>query len=391
MTWKVTDVVSQRIEFVVRAISGKESVSQLCHEYGISRQTGHLWLKRYRENRTFTALEDRSHAPVHVRNRSARYIEDRVIQLRRLDGWAGRKIQQVLETEDGIRISARTVDRILKREGCIDKEDQNRPALRRYERQQPNELWQMDFKGQYPTDQGDCFPLTVLDDHSRYVLGLYALSGTGTEGVRNSLIHAFQNHGLPDQILTDHGTPWWNVNSCEDRLTQIGVLLIKQAVKLSFSGVGHPQTQGKVERFHRTMARSILYRGQPRHFSEWQATLDGIRETYNHRRPHEALGMKVPASSYSPNRRLYNPKPAEWIYPPDWTVTELNGSGNLQYCGRQYFVSKAIAREPVAFKAVDSKLLVRFRHMYVREIDLERRETYALIAAVLPELPVKTV
>src|SRR5262245_51442360 len=110
------------IEFVIRAISKKESVTELCRRYGISRQTGHLWLKRYREFGNFAALEDRSHAAVHVWNRSQRKIEELVLQIRRQDGWAGRKIQHILECEHGIRISARTVDRILKREGCIDNE-----------------------------------------------------------------------------------------------------------------------------------------------------------------------------------------------------------------------------------------------------------------------------
>src|SRR5215471_13571573 len=168
MTWKVSNVVSQRIEFVVRVMSKKESVSELCREYGISRQTGHLWLKRYRDFGTFAALEDRSHAPVHVWNRSQRRIEELVLQIRRQDGWAGRKIQRVLEQEHGIRISSRTVDRILKREGCIAKEEANRPALKRFERDRPNELWQMDFKGQFSTHEGYCYPLTLIDDHSRY-------------------------------------------------------------------------------------------------------------------------------------------------------------------------------------------------------------------------------
>jgi transposase InsO family protein len=384
MTWKVSDVVSQRIEFVVRAICNKETVSELCQEYGISRQTGHLWLKRYRENGTFAALEDRSHAPVHVPNRTERRIEELVLNVRRRDGWAGRKIQQILKREHGIELSARTVDRILKREGCINKEDSTRPALKRFERQRPNELWQMDFKGQYHTRDGFCYPLTVLDDHSRYVVGLYALQGTGVEGVRDSLIRTFETYGLPDQLLTDHGTPWWNVNSVEAGLTQIGVMLLKQGVKLCHSGIGHPQTQGKVERFHRTMARSLEYRGEPDRMADWQASLDDLRDTYNNRRPHEALNMEVPAQRYQPSRRLYQPQPAEWSYPQDWTVVRLNGSGNLQYGRRQYFVSKALRNEHVAFRAVEMKLLVRFRNMYVREINLEQEESYALLARVEP-------
>jgi transposase InsO family protein len=384
MTWKVSDVLSQRIEFVVRARSNKESVSELCEEYGISRQTGHLWLKRYREAGTFAALEDRSHAALHVWNRSEQRIEELVVQLRREDGWAGRKIQQILEQEHGIRISARTVDRILKRQGCIDNEELNRPALNRFERKKPNQLWQMDFKGQYWSNDGFCYPLTILDDHSRYVVGLTALKGTGSEGVRDSLIQAFETYGLPDQMLADHGTPWWNVNSTDGSLTQIGVMLIKQGVKLSHGGVGHPQTQGKVERFHRTLKRSLRYRGEPSRFDDWQASLDRIRDSYNNRRPHEALNMDVPAQHYSASHRRFQNQPVEWNYPEQWTVVRLNGSGNLNYARRQYFVSKALRYEEIAFRKVETKLLVRFRHTYVREIDLGRGETYALLAEITP-------
>ena len=389
MTWKVSNVVSQRIEFVVRAISKKETVSELCRQYGISRQTGHLWLKRYRDFGTFAALDDRSHAAVHVWNRSHRKIEELVLEIRRQDGWAGRKIQQILESEHGIRISARTVDRILKREGCIRNDELNRPALKRFEREAPNELWQMDFKGQYRTEVGFCYPLSILDDHSRYVVGLYALRTTAMEGVRDSLIETFQTYGLPDQILTDHGTPWWNVNSPEAGLTQIGVMLIKQNVKLSHSGIGHPQTQGKVERFHKTMARSLRYRGEPQRFMDWQASLDQVRDSYNNRRPHESLDMAVPSARYRPSRRAYQTQPTEWSYSNDWLVVRLNASGNLSYGGRQYFVSKALPYETVAIRAVERKLLVRFRHTYVREIDLGRNESYALLADVL-EPPVQT-
>jgi transposase InsO family protein len=380
MTWKVSNVLSQRIEFVVRAISKRASVSSLCQEYAISRQTGHLWLKRYRQLGTFAALEDRSHAPVRVWNKSKRRIEELVVQIRGHDGWAGRKIQRVLEQEHGIRISARTVDRILKREGCIAKEEANRPALKRFERDNPNELWQMDFKGQFSTADGYCYPLTLIDDHSRYVVGLHALGGTGVEGVRDSLIETFQSYGLPDRLLTDHGTPWWNVNSPDAGLTQIGVLLMKQGVRLLHSGIGHPQTQGKVERFHRTLARSLQYRGAPCRLGDWQVCVDRIRQTYNNHRPHEALDMQVPAQRYQPSGRLYQTRPSDWSYTEEWTVARLNGSGNLSYGRRQYFVSKALRNEDVAFRPVEMKLLVRFRNMYVREIDLSRHESHALLA-----------
>ena len=379
MSWKARDVVSQRIEFVVRAVKGEVGVSQLCREYGISRETGHLWLKRYREAGSFTALQDRSRAAHRIWNRTDSRIEDQVLALRKEQGWAGRKIEWVLKRDLGIEVSARTVDRILNRRGCIDNRDRNRSALTRFERGEPNELWQMDFKGQYPLGGRDyCLPLTMLDDHSRYVVGLFALTGTGMEDVRTSLITTFKRTGVPDEMLMDHGCPWWNTGN-ERGLTQLSVMLMKQGVRLSYSGVGHPQTQGKVERFHRTLAESLKCKGIPKVFADWQPRLDQIRHEYNDVRPHESLEMQVPSQRYRCGLRAYTDKPSEWKYPEELTPVELNSQGSLDYRRRRYFISRALAKETVALQQVDSKLLVRFRHMYVREVDLITAETRSLI------------
>jgi transposase InsO family protein len=388
MSWKAREVVSQRIEFVIRAVRG-EGVSKLCREYGISRETGHVWLKRYREAGSFTALQDRSRAAHRVWNRTDSSIEGEVLALRREQGWAGRKIQCVLKRDLGIEVSARTVDRILNREGCIDKENRHRPALKRFQREEPNQLWQMDFKGQYPlADRGHCFPLTILDDHSRYLVGLFALTGTGMEDVRTSLITTFHRVGVPDQMLMDHGCPWWNTGN-ERGLTQLSVMLMKQGIRLSYSGVGHPQTQGKVERFHRTLSEALKCKGMPKVLADWQPRLDEIRHDYNQRRPHEALQMQVPSQKYRSGSRAYADKPMEWKYPEGLQQIELNSQGSLDYGGHRYFISRALAKETVALQNTDSKLLVRFRHMYIREVDLRTAETRSLIAEA-DDRPVQT-
>ena len=380
VAWKVRDVVSQRIELVVRVINGGESIAKLSQEYGISRATAHTWLKRYRQENSFTALQDRSRAPHQVRNRTSRQVEQQVLELRAAERWSGRKIQEVLRRQ-GIQIGARTIDRILQRSGCIAEEDQQRPALKRYEREQPNQLWQMDFKGQYRSDSGDCYPLSILDDHSRYAVGLYALTGTSWEPVRDCLIESFRRYGLPEQILMDHGTPWWGAHSGHG-LSQLSVMLLKQDIRLAYSGIAHPQTQGKVERFHRTLSESLRHHGMPQQMQQWQPRLDQFRQIYNHVRPHEALALKVPRECYQPSPRTYRAKPQPWSYPSDWTVTEINNQGSLSYGGQRFFVSRALGNEVVAIQRVANLLLVRFRRMYVREIDLESGESRGLFGRV---------
>src|SRR5688500_13834284 len=148
----------------------------------------------------------------------------------------------------------------------------------------------MDFKGEYRNSKKICYPLTLLDDHSRYLIGLYALANTKTETVDKSLIHAFETYGVPKAILTDHGSPWWSTHS-EHGLTRLSVSLIKQGIKLYFSGVGHPQNQGKVGRVHRPLEEALKHRGVPKWFTHWEPILKEIREEYNQLRPHEALYM----------------------------------------------------------------------------------------------------
>ena len=172
----------------------------------------------------------------------------------------------------------------------------------------------------------------------------------------------------------DHGTPWWGAHS-EHGLSQLSVMLLKQDIQLSYSGVGHPQTQGKVERFHRTLSESLKHQGLPSQMPEWQPRLDEFRQIYNHVRPHEALELKVPRECYRSSSRAYRVEPKPWSYPADWTVTEINSQGSIGYGGQRFFVSRALGNEVVAIQHVQNNLLVRFRQMYVREIDLETGES----------------
>ena len=168
VTWKVKEVMDQRIEFVARAVSKEKTVSELCQAYGISRTTGHHWIKRYREVGSFAGLREKSRRPHQSPGRTPGWVEQRVLQKRVAHGWGARKLQPLFETE-GVKVSERTINRILKRLGAMRREDCHRPALSRFERERPNELWQMDFKGEYVLRGGkNCYPLSMIDDHSRF-------------------------------------------------------------------------------------------------------------------------------------------------------------------------------------------------------------------------------
>ncbi len=379
MPWKVQDVMEERIRFVARAIAPERNMSQLCREFGISRSTGYHWVSRYQKVKSFRNLTERSRRPHRSPRRTPAALEERVLELRNQYGWGARKLE-VLLSREGIRVQERTINRILKRQGLVRKEEVQRPALKRFERERPNELWQMDFKGEYLYPGGWCYPLSILDDHSRYAVGLYALKSPAFEPVQSSLVGTFEHFGVPEAMLMDHGVPWWSTTNGYG-LTRLSIELIKQGIRLCFSAIGHPQTQGKVEQFHRSLSRAVRHHGRPQDWAQWQALCKEFRQEYNYIRPHEALEMAVPASRYQPSRKQYHPRPRPWEYPEGSVVKKLNPQGCLYYRKRNYFVCEALAGEPVCIQAVNEKLLVQYRHMYIREVDLVTHATRPLLSS----------
>lgn len=381
MPWRTERVMDQRVEFVIRAEAGEESLAELCREYRISRPTGYLWLNRFRSVGGVTGLAEHSRRPLHSPRRTEDEIAAAVLALRDEKGWGGPKLAKVLE-QRGLRVAPATAQRILKRFGRVNKPRVEKTTIR-FEREQCNELAQMDFKGEYTLPGKKCYPLSFLDDCSRYLHGLWPLSSTGGEGVKQSLEGYFREHGVPLSILMDHGTPWFSPMN-QHGLTWLAVWLLKQGVVLRYSGVGHPQTQGKVERFHQTLKARTKHRGEPATMKEWQQWAWQFRKEYNHERPHEALGMKTPGEVYQAvNLRAYQEQPRQWEY-SSGTVKRLNTQGMLYYQRQTYFVSEALAAERVRVDELPGKLLVTFRHMTVREIDVQTGKSTAVL------LPVRT-
>jgi transposase InsO family protein len=296
-----------------------------------------------------------------------------VVSWRQREGWGAKKIREKL-VEERLALPVITINRILKRRGLVPAAERQAVATRRFEREVANELLQMDFKGDYRLREGRCYPLSLLDDHSRYAVGLYALSDQQGESVQRCLIETFERYGVPEEMLMDHGSPWWSSTNSFG-LTWLSVWLIKQGITVSHGRTHHPQTQGKVERFHRTLKASLRHHGQPESLAGFARALQRFREVYNHQRPHEALGMGVPAQHYRPSERAYQPEPREWEYPEGAVVRRLNSQGVLTCPGGRRFVCEALANERVAIEEIGRHWLVKYRHQYVREIDLETGRT----------------
>jgi transposase InsO family protein len=368
--------MDQRVEFVLRARAGEETVADLCREYEISRPTGYLWLNRYQQVGSVTGLVEHSRRPLHSPQQRPAEIEAAVLAVRDKTGWGGPKIAEFLGLR-GVQVAPATAQRILKRAGRVVKPAVEKTSIR-FARAECNELAQMDFKGEYTLPWEKCYPLSLLDDCSRFLHGLWPLPGTGGEGVKLTLESYFREHGVPLSILVDHGTPWFSTTN-KHGLTWVSVWLLKQGVVLRYSGVGHPQTQGKVERFHRTLKARTRHRGAPTTMGEWIRWAMEFRYEYNYERPHEALGMKTPGEVYQAvNLRPYQEHAREWEY-TGGTVKQLNTQGMLNYQQQRYFVSEALATERVRVDELDGKLLVTFRHMTVREIEVRTGKSTAVL------------
>jgi hypothetical protein len=224
----------------------------------------------------------------------------------------------------------------------------------------------MDFKGPKGWDKS-VGPLSILDDHSRYLVRLHGTWTTSTEPVQEQLTAAFAECGLPQEMLMDHGTPWWD-EQAPNGWTRLLVGIMKHGICCHFSGYRHPQTQGKVERFHGSLERARRRRGlRPEELGqEW---LDQFRQEYNHLRPHEALGMQTPASVWHPSDRKYDGQPRPWEYKTGAEVVKLGSQGKVTIDGRRWSISKALAGEWVELKRAENRILVYYCNSLIRELD----------------------
>lgn len=354
MPWKEVSIVQLRREFVLLVKQGG-TVRALCRRFGISPTTGYKWLERYRRG---DDLGDRSRCPRHSPARSHDKVEAAVVALRQAHPhWGARKLRRYLTDRGQVMPAVSTVHAILIRYGCIScAASAAATPWQRFEHAAPNDLWQMDFKGHFALRDGRrCHPLTVLDDHSRYSLCLAACGDEAGTTVRSCLTATFRRYGLPRRMSMDNGPPWGDTGAA---YTAMDVWLMKQGIRVGHSRPYHPQTQGKDERFHRTLKLEVL---QGQTFADLvasQGAFDRWRVLYNCERPHEALALDAPAQHYTPSTLDYQSNPPEPEYANPARVRRVQSGGWIRWQHHPYRVGKAFVSEPVELRpAADNRHL----------------------------------
>jgi len=372
MPWKEVSVVSQRHEFVLMALQEGANISGLCVRFGISRAKGYKWLERYRQEGA-EGLHDRSRRPKHSPHRTDATVEQAVVAVRKQHrAWGGRKIRAVLVRRGHDKVpAASTINGILRRHGLIDPEASRQAgAFIRFEHEAPNNLWQMDFKGHFAMVSGRCHPLTVLDDHSRFSLHIGACGNEATQTVKDRLTMVFGRYGLPARMTMDNGSPWGSLSL--HGLTPLNCWLIRLGVKVGHSRPYHPQTQGKDERFHRSLNEEVICAHGFTDLDHCQRAFDHWRDVYNLERPHEALGLDVPASRYKPSDRSMPETVPDIEYDANHDVRIVQQQGLINYKGKVYKVPKALKGYPIGLRQSDQDGImdVIFCHQKVSQIDL---------------------
>ena len=351
MPFKEVSKMSPKKEFVILASQQQANMSELCRRFEVSRPTGYKWLKRF-DLYGEPGLEERSRRPKYSPRKVDAATEDLILLIRdERPTWSGRKIKKHLENlgEKGLP-SPSTITEILRRNGRLDaKYIVNN--WKRFEKDTPMEMLQMDFKGHFETAHGRCHPLTLLDDHSRYLLELGACSNEKGDTVKALLIEVFRRYGLPYSIITDNGPPWGAGQS--KRITKFGMWLIRLGIVLKRTGAYHPQTNGKIERMHRTLKADVIQARQFRSFPECQRAFDEWREDYNCVRPHEGIGMLTPSDRFRISDVAYPEKLPEIEYGPDDEIRKVQNGGLVHFRGKTYRVGKALQGQPVAVRAAE--------------------------------------
>lgn len=347
MPWDARDTMSLRHEFVHFASQEGANIRALCRHFGIAPATGYKWLHRWLDAGR-SGLADRSRAPHHSPNATAAPVADLLrLAHQAHPRWGARKIKAWLEAQGHRLPAVSTVHTLMQRHGLQPGTPRAISSVGRFEHSQPNALWQMDFKGHFPFAAGRSHPLTLLDDHSRFSLCLTHCGNERRETVQSQLVKVFELYGLPDRMTMDNGAPW---GDAPDSWTALELWLMRQGIRVGHSRPYHPQTQGKLERFHRSLKAEVLQGKWFRDEAEVQQVFDRWREVYNFERPHEGLGMAVPGSRYQPSTRQYQSDVPGPEYDAGVAVRKVDISGSLSFRGVSLKAGKAFRGEYVGLK-----------------------------------------
>jgi putative transposase len=371
MPWQEVLLMDQRREFVRLAMQDGANRRELCRRFGISPQVAYKWLRRWSAGDR--QLADRSRRPHGSPTRSDTVTEQHVLAVRDAHpAWGARKIARCLE-RDGIAPPApSTAHEILRRHGRVKPPINHCAAYQRFEKEAPNLLWQMDFKGWITmANRARCYPLTIVDDHSRFAVCLAACANEQGSTVQRQLELTFRRYGLPEAVFVDNGSPWGD--SAGAPWTRLGVWLLKLGIDVLHSRPFHPQSRGKNERFHRTLDVEVLTFERLRDLAAAQRTFDRWRCVYNFERPHQALDQEVPASRYRPSPRSMPARLPMVEYDEHEIVRAVSSTRHyVSFKGRLWKVPQAFAGERVAIRprGTDGHYGVFFGVREIAQIDL---------------------
>ena len=366
MPWECKTVEEQRREFAEAAKETK-NFSALCREFGITRKTGYKWVERYKEN---ADLSDKSRKPFTVTNRTPIETEERIVVLRAENpGWGAKKLKEVLERQGHEIPCVKTVNNILNRYGCISAEESRKhQAFTRFEKEHCNEMWQTDFKGEFRmADNNYCYPLNIFDDHSRFVIKIAPALSTANK-VIPAFRSAFCEYGMPNSVLSDNGAQFAGFRQGYTRFEK---WLMNHDVLPIHGRIKHPQTQGKIERFHRTMQEELLKHTVMENIDDANNKFQLWREKYNNIRPHEALGMKCPAEVYIPSNRAYSDEVSPYEYGGQFHVIKVNSWGYARFDKWQVYLSETMINEYIEFRPNPhgDSFIVCYRNFKIAEVD----------------------
>ncbi len=377
MPWREVSVMDQRREFVRLALQEGANRRELCRRFGISPTVGYKWLARFQSGDA--ELADQSRRPHKSPGRSEAAIEAAVVVLRDAHpAWGARKIAGCLDRE-GLEVPAiSTVHAILRRHGrIVPPAGTPGQPYRRFEREAPNELWQMDFKGDVTlADRTSCHPLTMVDDHSRFALCIGACANQQATTVKTHLEATFCRYGLPDTMYVDNGGPWGCTR--EDPWNRLCLWLLKLGVGVIHARPYHPQSRGKNERFHRALEDEVFAFKRIRDLIVAQREFDQWRAVYNLARPHEAIGMAVPADRYRPSSRSMPDRVPQVEYGEHEIVRSVSTTkAYVSFKGRLWKVPQAFCGERLAIRPLttDGQYGVFFAAHRVITIDLTNNQS----------------
>lgn len=353
MKWRSQSVEEGRAGFVLEAQKSLLTHTELCRKYGISRPTGHKWLKRY-EKEGLDGLKDRSHRPHRCPHRTTDEVVEQILRLRDSFEWGSRKIRRRLQ-DKGFRAPTRkTIDRILHAHGRIavqkPKRQRTHPGKPLGGMDHPNETWTADFKGEFRLGDGTmCYPLTVTDGCTRFLIECYGLQRLEIEATLRRFERIFREYGLPERIRTDNGHPF--ASQAIARLSQLSVYWVQLGITPELIRPGKPQDNGRHERMHKTLKKRTA-RPPRSNLRAQQRRFDEFRRVFNDERPHEALDLDTPASHYSPSPRPY-PKHLEPLtYPGHFEVRRVSQDSTIRWHSEKVFVSHLLGRLEVGLEEV---------------------------------------